>query len=292
VRVTTPNYDYFYLCPELRRKRMIPVLTRVRAKSIEEFGELVRHPGEEYIHVLEGRAEVHTEFYDPIVLEAGESVYIDSNMGHAYIAAEGCEEVLLLGVCSSADEQMMESMMHMHDEVELDQAIGRDLAIDFDDELLLDAFEVLGEMAPDAPVLREHHQAAVFGIQRHQRREAMEVLVEHVDAGGVAAPARVRLDQARRLSTALDRIEADRLVQQDRGGNGACVVVHAAERQSPHRDNTRLALVPPNPKLFDITVSSRASTASRRIGNPSARGSSDSMLADAAMKPPCSISRL
>ena len=116
VRVTTPNYDYFYLCPELRRKRMIPVLTRVRAKSLEEFGELVRHSGEEYIHVLEGRAEVHTEFYDPIVLEAGESVYIDSNMGHAYIAAEGCDEALLLGVCSSADEQLMESLLHIHDE--------------------------------------------------------------------------------------------------------------------------------------------------------------------------------
>jgi transcriptional regulator with XRE-family HTH domain len=116
VRVTTPNYDYFYLCPELRRKRMIPVVTRVRAKSIEEFGELVHHSGEEYIHVLEGRAEVHTEFYDPIVLEAGQSVYIDSNMGHAYIAADGCEEVVLLGVCSSADEQLMESLMHMHGE--------------------------------------------------------------------------------------------------------------------------------------------------------------------------------
>ena len=116
VRVTTPNYDYFYLCPELRRKRMIPVLTLVRAKSIEEFGELVRHSGEEYIHVLEGRAEVHTEFYDPIVLSAGESVYIDSNMGHAYIAAEGCDEALLLGVCSSSDEQLMESLLHIHDE--------------------------------------------------------------------------------------------------------------------------------------------------------------------------------
>lgn len=114
VRVNTPNYDYYYLCPELRRKRMIPVLTRVRAKSIGEFGELVRHSGEEYIHILEGRAEVHTEFYDPIVLEAGESVYIDSNMGHAYIAAEGCEEVLLLGVCSSADEQLMESLLNLH----------------------------------------------------------------------------------------------------------------------------------------------------------------------------------
>jgi len=114
VRVTTPNYDYFYLCPELRRKRMIPVITRVRAKTIEEFGELVHHSGEEYIHVLEGRAEVHTEFYDPIVLEAGQSVYIDSNMGHAYIAADGCEEVVLLGVCSSADEQLLESLMHLH----------------------------------------------------------------------------------------------------------------------------------------------------------------------------------
>ncbi|MDQ2701408.1 MAG: cupin domain-containing protein [Pseudomonadota bacterium] len=114
IRVTTPNYDYYYLCPELRRKRMIPVLTRVRAKTIEQFGALVRHSGEEYIHVLEGRMEVHTEFYDPIVLETGESVYIDSNMGHAYIAAEGCDEVLLLGVCSSTDEQLMESLLTLH----------------------------------------------------------------------------------------------------------------------------------------------------------------------------------
>lgn len=114
VRVTTPNYDYFYLSPELRRKRMIPVLTRVRAKSIDEFGKLVRHSGEEYIHVLEGAIEVHTEFYDPMRLEAGEGVYIDSNMGHAYIAAEGCDEALLLGVCSSADEQLMQSLITIH----------------------------------------------------------------------------------------------------------------------------------------------------------------------------------
>ena len=114
IRVTTPNYDYYYLCPELRRKRMIPVLTRVRAKTIEEFGALVHHSGEEYIHVLEGRMEVHTEFYDPIILETGQSVYIDSNMGHAYIAAEGCDEVLLLGVCSSSDEQLMESLLTLH----------------------------------------------------------------------------------------------------------------------------------------------------------------------------------
>lgn len=114
VRVETPNYDYYYLCPELRRKRMIPVLTRVRAKTLDEFGALVHHSGEEYIHVLEGRIEVHTEFYDPLELSAGQGVYIDSNMGHAYLAATGCDEALLLGVCSSADEQLLESLMNLH----------------------------------------------------------------------------------------------------------------------------------------------------------------------------------
>ncbi|WP_380878680.1 helix-turn-helix domain-containing protein [Sphingomonas sp. DBB INV C78] len=119
VRVETANYDYFYLCTELRRKRMIPVLTRIRAKSVEEFGELVHHPGEEYIYVIEGSIEIHTEFYDPVLLKQGESIYIDSNMGHAYITAEGCEEALVLGVCSSADESLMESLMTLHGDGEV-----------------------------------------------------------------------------------------------------------------------------------------------------------------------------
>jgi transcriptional regulator with XRE-family HTH domain len=117
VRVTTANYDYYYLCTELRRKRMVPILTRIRAKSLAEFGDLVSHSGEEYIHVLEGTIVVHTEFYDPVTLKAGEAIYIDSNMGHAYVAADDCEEALVLGVCSSDDEALMSSLMHMHEPV-------------------------------------------------------------------------------------------------------------------------------------------------------------------------------
>lgn len=116
VRVTTDNYDYFYLCPELRRKRMIPVLTRVRAKTLSQFGLLMRHPGEEYVHVLEGRVRVYTEFYDPVDLNTGEGIYIDSNMGHAYVAAEGCDEALLLGVCSSDDDDHMHALLSIHDQ--------------------------------------------------------------------------------------------------------------------------------------------------------------------------------
>ena len=113
VRVNTKNYDYYYMCPELRQKRMIPVIARIRAKSLAEFGDLVEHSGEEYIYVLEGAIAVHTAFYDRVILKAGESIYVDSNMGHAYVA-EGCEEATVLAVCSSAEESLMESLMSLH----------------------------------------------------------------------------------------------------------------------------------------------------------------------------------
>ena len=116
VEVNTPNYEYHYLCPELRQKRMIPVVARIRARSLEEFGELVRHPGEEFVFVLSGRIEVHTQFYDPVTLGPGEAIYIDSNMGHAYLVGEGCDEALILGACSSQEEGQMEALLAAHTE--------------------------------------------------------------------------------------------------------------------------------------------------------------------------------
>ncbi|MFC4725714.1 helix-turn-helix domain-containing protein [Glycocaulis abyssi] len=113
MRVETDNYDYFYLCTELRKKSMIPIFTKVRARSVEEFGELIRHGGEEFIFVLEGRVEVHTEFYDPVVLEKWESFYLDSSMGHAYLVGEGCDEALIIGVCGGDERIDVESLVHI-----------------------------------------------------------------------------------------------------------------------------------------------------------------------------------
>lgn len=113
-RVDTQHYEYRYLCTELRRKRMIPVLGRARARSIAEFGPLVKHSGEEFIYVLEGNLEVHTEFYDPVVLGVGECIYLDSDMGHAYLAGPGCDEASFMAVCSSSDEGLMEELLGAH----------------------------------------------------------------------------------------------------------------------------------------------------------------------------------
>lgn len=107
--VTTPNYDYYYLAPELRRKDMIPIYTRVKARSMDEFGAMVRHEGQEFLYVLEGRVVVHTEFYDPVTLDVGDSVYIDSKMGHAYLIGEGCDQAIVVCVCSTTQEELLDN---------------------------------------------------------------------------------------------------------------------------------------------------------------------------------------
>ena len=78
---------------------MVPIFVEVKAHSIEDFGELLRHGGEEFIYVLDGAIEVHTEYYNPVILQAGESIYLDSGMGHAYISV-GEKNAKILGVCS------------------------------------------------------------------------------------------------------------------------------------------------------------------------------------------------
>jgi transcriptional regulator with XRE-family HTH domain len=101
----TPSYDYLYLCTEIQRKRMVPVIARVKTRSLAEFGPLVRHSGEEFIYVLEGAIEVHTEHYAPVRLDKGGSIYIDSTMGHAYVAV-GEGEASVMAVCSSPEPDL------------------------------------------------------------------------------------------------------------------------------------------------------------------------------------------
>jgi transcriptional regulator with XRE-family HTH domain len=112
VRVATTNYDYQYLCADLRQKRMVPIIVRLHSHDIEEFGELVKHKGEEFVYVLEGTIEIHLEFYTPVTLTAGQGIYLDSTMEHAYLA-KNCESALVLAVCSSEDPDLASELISL-----------------------------------------------------------------------------------------------------------------------------------------------------------------------------------
>lgn len=94
----TGTYIYEPFATGLTRKGMDPTLVRVTARSIAEFPDLIRHPGEELVFVISGTVELHAEFYAPIRLEAGDSVYYDATMGHAYISV-GPEDATILNIC-------------------------------------------------------------------------------------------------------------------------------------------------------------------------------------------------
>jgi len=107
--IDTDAYHHLYLATDLLNKRFVPMLAYPRARSMAEFGDWVRHPGEEYTYILEGTVELHTELYAPVRLEAGDSIYFDSGMGHAYIAV-GDAPCQALTICSGDESQLISAV--------------------------------------------------------------------------------------------------------------------------------------------------------------------------------------
>ena len=100
--VETRSYRQKYLATDLLNKLGTPLIAESRARTLEEFteefGGLIHHQGEEFAYVLQGEIEFHTELYAPTRLKAGDSVYFDSEMGHAYLKASD-EPCIVLAVC-------------------------------------------------------------------------------------------------------------------------------------------------------------------------------------------------
>jgi transcriptional regulator with XRE-family HTH domain len=83
---TSGQYDYRAHASELSRKAMVPLEIQVRARSVEEFDHWSQHRCEEFVYVLSGTIEIHTEHYSPFRLGRGESAYFDSSMRHLYVS--------------------------------------------------------------------------------------------------------------------------------------------------------------------------------------------------------------
>ncbi|WP_353978834.1 XRE family transcriptional regulator [Salinicola endophyticus] len=98
----TPTYEHELLSWQLAQKRMVPFKTIVRARRFDEFQEWVRHAGEEFLMVLEGEILIYTEFYEPLAMATGDSLYFDSDMGHALVSTSDSDAVVL-SVCTPGE---------------------------------------------------------------------------------------------------------------------------------------------------------------------------------------------
>lgn len=98
------RYSHTYIAQDLLGKKMSPIIIDVQARSIDELGGLIRHSGEEYLYVISGSMELHSDLYAPLRLNAGDSVYFDSGMAHGYVRL-GDELCRVLAVCAGAGVQ-------------------------------------------------------------------------------------------------------------------------------------------------------------------------------------------
>jgi mannose-6-phosphate isomerase-like protein (cupin superfamily) len=101
----TPMQSLRYLSVDLTNKQFAPIMGEIKARSLEEAGEFHRHNGEEFIFVVGGELELHSEFYAPLRLSAGDSVYFDSGMAHAYLAV-GKGRCKILSICTAPFEHV------------------------------------------------------------------------------------------------------------------------------------------------------------------------------------------
>lgn len=123
-RLDTEFYSYTYLCSDVAHKRIIPIRVEVRATEPEQMGGLSSHVGEEFVEVLQGRMRLYSEYYEPIELEPGDSVYLDSTMKHGYLSV-GDQPCVIMVMCSSATPNLAQTLREIIKQRILEEQAGR-----------------------------------------------------------------------------------------------------------------------------------------------------------------------
>mgnify|MGYP003957186263 FL=1 len=99
----TSTYNHELLATELTHKKMVPFKSIVHARSFDDFDDWVRHSGEEFLLVLSGEITFFSEFYEPVKLNEGDSIYYDAGMGHV-CTSESEQDAQILWVCTPSDD--------------------------------------------------------------------------------------------------------------------------------------------------------------------------------------------
>lgn len=91
------HYDFRMLATDFAGRRMTPVHGTIAARTLADFPDYVRHPGQEFVMVLAGRVRIVFETGQTIALARHESAYFDSGVGHVYLSTgRGAAQVIVV----------------------------------------------------------------------------------------------------------------------------------------------------------------------------------------------------
>ena len=99
---TLARYVSEVLSSDISHKEMHPAINHITADTLDEIGGLWSHPGQEFLYVLNGAVELHTDLYVPLTLNEGDSVYFEGSMKHAYLKSGEETATILVVVAPSS----------------------------------------------------------------------------------------------------------------------------------------------------------------------------------------------
>ncbi|WP_236844254.1 helix-turn-helix domain-containing protein [Bordetella sp. 02P26C-1] len=100
----TATYRHQFFFSEISGKVMTPIVATVFSRSVDEFSEYIRHPGQEFAYVLSGAIRLVFENGEEIRLKRDEAAYFDSSVGHVYLSTSKTP-ARVLAVCTDVPER-------------------------------------------------------------------------------------------------------------------------------------------------------------------------------------------
>lgn len=94
-KLEVDGYRHEVLCAGLELKQMIPFFTTIKPRAGKDIPPWFRHVGEEFVLVMKGTVLFYSEYYTPTLLSMGDSIYLDAQMGHCFVAQNNEEAVVL-----------------------------------------------------------------------------------------------------------------------------------------------------------------------------------------------------
>ncbi|QAR26652.1 helix-turn-helix domain-containing protein [Paracoccus denitrificans] len=104
--IELPNLFYKHLHPDMECFNFRAILITLFARSVEEYGGLTAHSGQEFVYLLSGKLQVHLEGHPLVTLAPGDSIMFTSSIPHAYVSAGDSQAKLL--IASSSEEDVLQ----------------------------------------------------------------------------------------------------------------------------------------------------------------------------------------
>ena len=106
----TEDIDYEVLCSEISNSQQGYLRGVVKARKFNPNLPWHKHQGQEFIHVLRGTLELHTEHYAPLILKTGDSTLFDSSMGHHYVSKGRTNAEILITMSLEGSENITDKL--------------------------------------------------------------------------------------------------------------------------------------------------------------------------------------